>query len=114
MQKCEESAADPAVHWSIVGYAVLYGSRPVFRNVTFRQELSFFKMPDLRRESRRMRIVSHHHDGLPEFLIQATQQRQHILRRGRIQVSRRFVTKQEVRIRDKRAGDGDTLLLSAR
>ena len=60
-----------------------------------------------------MGIVRHHDDGLAELLVQARQDGEHFLRRGRIQIPRRLVGQNQSGIGDNRSGDRDALLLAA-
>src|SRR5439155_23604764 len=71
-------------------------------------------MPDSRRETRRVRIVRNQQDRLAELLVQPPQQREDFLRRLRVEVSRRLVRQNQIRIGDDGAGDRHALLLAAR
>src|SRR5258708_13967082 len=63
---------------------------------------------------RSLRIVRDHHDGLVEFLVQASQQLEHFLRALCVELPRGLVEQNERGIRYDGACNGDALLLPAR
>ncbi len=71
-------------------------------------------MTSLTRESRRMGIVRHHHDGFPILAIQLGKHGEDFLRRSRVQVAGRLVGKDQVWVGSDGSRDGNTLLLDAR
>src|SRR5690606_35584428 len=60
------------------------------------------------------RIVGDHDDGLAVVVDRGPQQSQHLATAGGVEVAGGLVRDDDVRVRDERAGDGDTLLLAAR
>src|SRR5580704_4646312 len=60
------------------------------------------------------RIVRDHHDRLTEVFVQLAQHLEHDIRIFRIEITRRLIGKQDFWLVDNRAGDRDSLLLTAR
>ena len=58
------------------------------------------------------RVVRHHHDRLLELAVQRLHQIENILGALRVEVARRFVGDEDVRISDDRACNGNALLLA--
>ena len=66
-----------------------------------------------RAERRRFRVVRDHDDRFASVLAERLQCAEHFLRAARIEIAGRLVGDDERRVGDERAGDGDTLFLSA-
>src|SRR5690606_39351390 len=58
-------------------------------------------------------VVRHHDDRLPQISVEPAQELENLIRGCAIEVSRRLVGEDELRVGDERAGDGDALLLPA-
>ena len=66
------------------------------------------------RDGRGACVVGHHDDRLAVFVDRAAQELEDLPARRRVEVSGGLVREENRRLRDERAGDGDTLLLPAR
>src|SRR5215471_5489586 len=71
-------------------------------------------MTDFCCELCRVGIVRDHHDSLAELGVQSLKEMEHILCRGGVEVSRRLIGENKVRIRHNRARDGHALFLASR
>src|SRR5690349_9716249 len=73
------------------------GARPILGNRTLREQESLLKMTNFGGEMRSVRIVRDHHYRLAVLLVEAGEQRQNVLRRCRIEITRRFVGEDQIR-----------------
>ena len=76
-----------------------------------RQE-ALFEVPLMSRKTRGVRIVRHEHDGLLQFAIQSREYLHDLLAGTSVEITRRFVGKDQIRIGHNRPRDRDTLFLS--
>ena len=66
-------------------------NRPIHRDLAFGQQLAFFQVAGFGGEVGGVRVVRDHHNGFAEFLIQAREQGEDVLRGGGVQVAGWFV-----------------------
>src|SRR5690606_34682575 len=79
-----------------------------------RAQLALLELDQAPRRAGRLRIVSHHENGLAELGIEPAQQAEHLARRYPVEVAGRLVGDDERWVGDDGAGDRHALLLTAR